>query len=104
MAAIILAGGTKGYRAMLPNSEVMIHDPILTGCGGPALTVEAISQRLMRTRRQAAQTLADCTGRTVEEILEKTAKDCFFSAQEAVEFGLVDSIMTSFGGEERDAG
>lgn len=104
MAAIILAGGTKGCRAMLPNSEVMIHDPILTGCGGPALTVEAISQRLMRTRRQAAQALADCTGRTVDEILEKTAKDCFFIAEEAVEFGLVDSILTSFGGDERDAG
>lgn len=97
MAALILAGGEKGSRAMLPNSSVMIHDPILTGCGGPALTVEAISQRLMNTRRQVAEIMAECTGRTVDEILQKTARDCFFDAAGAVAFGLVDGILRSWG-------
>ena len=104
MAAIILAGGSKGNRFILPNAQVMIHDPILTGCGGPALTVDAISQRLMRTRKLVAEILADCTGRSVEEILEKTAKDTFFTADEAVEYGLVDSVIKTWGGDMCAAG
>ena len=104
MAAIILAGGEKGHRCILPNAQVMIHDPILTGCGGPALTVDAISQRLMRTRKLVAGIMADCTGRSVEEILEKTAKDTFFAADEAVEFGLADSVIKTWGGDMYAAG
>lgn len=104
MAAVILAGGSKGNRFILPNAQVMIHDPILTGCGGPALTVDAINQRLMRTRKLVAEILADCTGRSVEEILEKTAKDTFFTADEAVEFGLVDSVIKTWGGDMYAAG
>lgn len=98
MAAVILAGGSKGNRFILPNAQVMIHDPILTGCGGPALTVDAISQRLMRTRKLVAEIMAECTGKSVEEILEKTARDTFFTANEAVEFGLVDSVIKTWGG------
>ena len=104
MAAIILAGGAKGHRYMLPNAQVMIHDPILTGCGGPALTVDAISQRLMRTRRLVAEILAECTGKSVEEILEKTAKDSFFTADEAVKYGLVDTVIKTWGGGMYAAG
>lgn len=99
MVAVILAGGEKGNRAILPNAQVMIHDPILTGCGGPALTVDAISQRLMRTRKLVAEIMAECTGKSVEEILEKTARDTFFTANEAVEFGLVDSVIKTWGGD-----
>lgn len=98
MAAVILAGGSKGNRFILPNAQVMIHDPILTGCGGPALTVDAISQRLMRTRKLVAEIMAECTGKSVEEILEKTARGTFFTANEAVEFGLVDSVIKTWGG------
>lgn len=98
MASVILAGGSKGNRFILPNAQVMIHDPILTGCGGPALTVDAISQRLMRTRKLVAEIMAECTGKSVEEILEKTARDTFFTANEAVEFGLVDSVIKTWGG------
>lgn len=104
MAAVILAGGSKGNRFILPNAQVMIHDPILTGCGGPALTVDAISQRLMRTRKLVAGIMAECTGRSVEEILEKTAKDTFFTADEAVEYGLVDSVIKTWGGDMCAAG
>lgn len=104
MAAVILAGGEKGHRCILPNAQVMIHDPILTGCGGPALTVDAISQRLMRTRKLVAGIMAECTGRSVEEILEKTARDTFFTANEAVEFGLVDSVIKTWGGDMCAAG
>ena len=104
MAAVILAGGSKGNRFILPNAQVMIHDPILTGCGGPALTVDAISQRLMRTRKLVAEIMAECTGKSVEEILEKTARDTFFTANEAVEFGLVDSVIKTWGGDMYAAG
>ena len=104
MAAVILAGGSKGNRFILPNAQVMIHDPILTGCGGPALTVDAISQRLMRTRKLVAGIMAECTGRSVEEILVKTAKDTFFTADEAVEYGLVDSVIKTWGGDMCAAG
>lgn len=104
MAAVILAGGSKGNRFILPNAQVMIHDPILTGCGGPALTVDAISQRLMRTRKLVAEIMAECTGKSVEEILEKTAKDTFFTADEAVEYGLVDSVIKTWGGDMYAAG
>ena len=104
MAAVILAGGSKGNRFILPNAQVMIHDPILTGCGGPALTVDAISQRLMRTRKLVAEIMAECTGKSEEEILEKTARDTFFTANEAVEFGLVDSVIKTWGGDMYAAG
>ena len=66
--------------------------------------MDAISQRLMRTRKLVAEILAECTGKSVEEILEKTAKDSFFTADEAVEFGLADSIIQSWGGDLYAAG
>lgn len=98
MAALILAGGEKGHRYVLPNSSIMIHDPILPpGLGGPVLTVDAISKRGLQTRMQIASIMAECTGRTVDEILERTAKDSFFTAEQAVEFGLVDTVIKKWG-------
>lgn len=97
MAAVILAGGAKNSRTILPNGTVMIHDPVLPNCSGPALTIDAISQRLLRTRHQVSEILAECTCRSVDEILQKPVHDRFFNATEAAEFGLADNILKSWG-------
>lgn len=92
MAAILFACGKK--REMLPHAAVMIHDPLIRGgVGGSALKLQAISEDLMRTRALIAEILAKHTGHTVEEIYGKTANDTFFYGEEAVEFGLADSII-----------
>ena len=98
MATIVLAGGEQSHRYILPNAQVMIHDPLITGdCGGPALSVDAMAKRLMKTRRQVAGILADCTGKKVEEVLRNTARDTFFTAQQAKDFGIVDEIIMDWG-------
>lgn len=78
MGAILFAAGDK--RDILPHARVMIHGPALSGGGGPALAVERISKDLMKTRRTTAEILAKHTGRTVKEILKKTAADTYFAA------------------------
>ena len=98
MAAVILAGGDKGRRYALENAQVMIHDPLISGdCGGPALSVDAIAKRLMRTRRKVAEILSQCTGRKLDVVLTATARDTFFNAEQAKAFGLVDEIITDWG-------
>ncbi len=92
MAAILFAAGDK--RQMLTHSKVMIHDPRIPKTGGTALDLQTISENLMKTREITAQILAEHTGRSMEEILEKTRTDSYFTAKEAVEFGLADEIIT----------
>jgi ATP-dependent Clp protease protease subunit len=76
----------------------MIHDPLITGdCGGPALSVDAISKRLTRTRRKVGEILSQCTGRPLDAVLSATARDTFFDAQQAKAFGLVDEIIADWG-------
>ena len=96
MAALLFAAGA--HRRILPSAYVMIHDPLLTGCGGTALSVEAVAARLMRTRRQVAEILARHTGNSVDEVLERTARDTYYAADEAVQWGLADEVMTAWGG------
>lgn len=92
MGAVLLACGDR--REILPHAKVMIHDPLIPdGPGGSALKVKSISDSLMKTRESIAQFLANQIGRTTEEILEKTANDTWFTAQEAVEFGFVHRII-----------
>ena len=96
MAAVLLTAGERGGRFILPNAYVMIHDPLIAGLGGSALSVEAVTSRLMQTRQNVAEIMARHTQRTVEEILEKTARDSYFDAPGAVQFGLVDSVIESW--------
>lgn len=96
MAALLFAAGA--HRCILPSAYVMIHDPLLTGCGGTALSVEAVASRLMRTRRQVAEILAQHTGHSVDEVLEQTARDTYYSGEEAVQWGLADEVLTTWGG------
>lgn len=93
MAAVLFAAGDT--RDMLPHASVMIHDPLLSGgVGGSALHIKALSEDLMRTREMICDTLAKHTGKTIDEIYEKTKTDSYFYAQEAVAFGLADKIIT----------
>lgn len=94
MAALLFISGAE--RNMLPHSRIMIHDPLITQTGGSALKLKAISDDLMETRRITAKVIADHSGKSMEEILVKTSTDSYFRAEEAVEFGLADNIITSF--------
>lgn len=93
MAAIIFAAASS--RDMLPNTRLMIHQPLLGGpIRGNATDIRTISEELLSVREQMDILLAKHTGRTVEEIREKTSKDSWFTAQEAVDFGLADRICS----------
>lgn len=92
MGALLFAAGDK--REILPHAEVMIHDPLVNGISGSALSMEEASRRLMGIRQIMAEILAEHTGHTVEEVYEKTRQDSYFNAKEAVEWGLADRIIT----------
>lgn len=94
MAALLFVSGAE--RDMLPHSRLMIHDPLIAQTGGSALKLKAVSDDLMETRQIVARVIADHSGRSMDEILAKTASDSYFRAEEAVEFGLADRIITSF--------
>lgn len=91
MAALIFAVGKR--REMLPHARLMIHDPLIAGgIGGSALHIDSVSRDLMRTRQTMAELLAKHSGHTLEEVYEKTAKDTYFDAEEAVAWGLADRV------------
>lgn len=92
MGSLLFAAGNE--RDILPHAKVMIHDPLTTGISGSALSVEEAGKRLMETREITASILAGHTGHTIEEVYEKTKKDSYFNAQEAVDWRLADRIIT----------
>lgn len=95
MAAILLASGNpKHGRYILPNSKVMIHEPLIQGgVGGKTSSIKSISDSLIETRQKLNGILAKHTGHTVEEIDEATSYDHYFTAEEAVEFCLCDKVI-----------
>jgi ATP-dependent Clp protease protease subunit len=93
-AAVLLAGGTKGKRAVLPNSRVLIHQPWITGLGGQATDIDIHAKDLIRMRERIDEVLAHHTGKTREEIHFDTERDKILEAYAAVEYGLVDQVMT----------
>lgn len=93
MAAIIFAGGNNG-RYMLPNSEIMIHEPLLgSPVEGNASSIYSVSEKLMKRRKQTNQILAKHTGKTEKEIEDATNYDHYMTAEESIEFGLADGII-----------
>ena len=92
MGAFLLAAGAKGKRYCLPNSEVMIHQP-LGGIIGSATDAEIRSRNLKKTKEKLNRMLAEFTGKSPEEILRDTDRDNFLSAEEAKEYGLVDEVI-----------
>lgn len=95
IAAVILAGGQKGRRFILPHSETMIHEPLIgCGVGGSATSIKNISESILQTKELVNGLLAKHTGRTMEEIDEATSYDHFMNAEETVAFGICDEIRT----------
>ena len=93
MGAFLLSSGAKGKRIALPNSEIMIHQP-LGGAKGQATDVEIHAKWLLKTKEKLNNILAKNTGKDIEEIVRDTERDNFMSAQEALEYGLIDKIIT----------
>lgn len=93
--AFLLAGGARGKRMALPNAEIMIHQPAMNGNGiqGPASDIKIMSDYMQKSKRRLNRILAQNTGRTIEEIERDTDRDHFMSADEALEYGLIDSII-----------
>ena len=94
MGSFLLAGGAKGKRYALPNSEIMIHQPS-GGARGQATEIKIVAEHILKTRQKLNQILAENTGQSIERIEIDTERDNFMSAQEAKEYGLVEEVITS---------
>lgn len=94
--AFLLAGGTKGKRMALPNAEIMIHQPAIHGDGirGQASDIGILSDHILKSRERLNRILAENTGKTEAEVMAATERDHYLTAEEALEFGLIDRIIT----------
>ena len=100
-AAVLLAGGTKGKRFCLPHSRVMVHQP-MGGVGGQVSDIEIQAAEIFRYRDVLNEILSEATGKSVEQIAKDTQRDFFLPAKDAVEYGLVDDILTKPRADEED--
>lgn len=98
-AAVLLAGGTPGRRLALPNARVLIHQPAMEGMHGQASDIEIIAEEVERMRNWLEDTLAKHSGRTSEQISRDIDRDKILTAQQALEYGLIDQVLTSRKGE-----
>ncbi|KAI4446267.1 ATP-dependent Clp protease proteolytic subunit [Eubacterium plexicaudatum ASF492] len=92
MGAFLLAGGAKGKRLALPNAEIMIHQPS-GGARGQATEIQIVAENILKTKKKLNEMLAANTGKPVDIIAQDTERDHFMDAQEALEYGLIDSIV-----------
>ena len=95
MGAVLLAAGEKGKRFATPNSEIMIHQPLIGGGGlqGQATEIKIHADHLVKTREKLTKFLSERTGQTVEQIEKDTERDNYMTAEEALKYGLIDGIM-----------
>ncbi len=94
MSAFLLSAGTKGKRLALPNSEIMIHQP-LGGMQGQATDIKIHADRIIAMKEKLNRILSENTGKPYEQICKDTERDNFMTAQQALEYGLVDRVITS---------
>ena len=92
MGAFLLAGGTKGKRMALPNAEIMIHQPS-GGAKGQATEIEIVADQILKTKEKLNRILAENTGQTYEKIKADTERDNYMTAQEALEYGIIDVVV-----------
>ncbi|GAA0315235.1 ATP-dependent Clp endopeptidase proteolytic subunit ClpP [Bacillus carboniphilus] len=92
--AMLLLAGTKGKRYALPNSEIMIHQP-LGGARGQATEIEISAKRILKLREHINGIIAERTGQPIEKVAKDTDRDYFMSAEEALEYGIIDEIITT---------
>ncbi|UOO93732.1 ATP-dependent Clp endopeptidase proteolytic subunit ClpP [Vitreoscilla stercoraria] len=95
MGAFLLSAGTKGKRFALPNSRIMIHQPLLGGLGGQASDIEIHAKELLKIKRKLNELMAEHTGKRVAQLEKDTDRDNFMSAEEAYKYGLVDQVINS---------
>ncbi|WP_034446199.1 ATP-dependent Clp endopeptidase proteolytic subunit ClpP [Butyrivibrio sp. AE2032] len=101
MGAFLLAGGAKGKRMALPNAEIMIHQP-LGGTQGQATEIEIAAKHIIRTKEKLNRMLAENTGKPYEQVAADTERDNWMTAQEALDYGLIDSIVENRPREKED--
>ena len=95
MGSVLLASGEKGKRLATPNSEILIHQPLIGGgLSGQSTEIKIVSDHLVKTRDRLNKILSERTGQTIEKINEDTERDHYMTAQEALEYGLIDGIMS----------
>ena len=92
MGAFLLSSGAKGKRIALPNSTIMIHQP-LGGAQGQATEIKIVADHILKTREKLNKILSENTGKSIEQIALDTERDNYLSAQEAMEYGLVDKVL-----------
>ena len=92
MGAFLLSGGTKGKRLALPNAEIMIHQPS-GGAQGQATEIEIAAEHILKTKKKLNTILSENTGQPYETIVKDTERDNWLTAQEALEYGLIDKVM-----------
>jgi ATP-dependent Clp protease protease subunit len=95
MAAILLAAGTRGKRFSLPHSRIVIHQPSVEGIAGQATDVKIYAEELLRTRNLLSHILSDLTGQSFEKTDRDVERDFILSPPQAVDYGLIDSVLTS---------
>ena len=91
-ASIILAGGTKGKRFAMPNTRIMIHQP-LGGASGQVMDVEIQAREVLQNKNNVTSILANCTGRSFEQVEKDIDRDRYMSPIEAVEYGIIDAVI-----------
>lgn len=94
MGAFLLAGGTKGKRFALPNAEVMIHQPS-GGAQGQATEIQIVAEQILKTKKKLNEILSQNTGKSIEEIARDTERDNWMTAQEALNYGIIDTVITN---------
>ena len=94
-AAVILAAGTKGKRLALPNSRILIHQPATEGGYGQSSDIEIQAREILRIRSLMEQMLAEDTGKTTEEVSRDIERDKYLTADQALEYGIIDEVLTS---------
>ena len=94
MGAFLLAGGTKGKRLALPHAEIMIHQPA-GGAQGQATEIQIVADHILKTKHNLNSILAANTGQPLEKVAQDTERDNYMSAQEALEYGLIDKVITN---------
>lgn len=95
MGAFLLSAGAKDKRFVLPNSRVMIHQPLIGGLSGQATDIEIHARELLKIKARMNELMAKHTGQPIEKIAHDTERDNFMSAEEAVEYGLVDKMLAA---------
>jgi ATP-dependent Clp protease protease subunit len=93
-AAVLLAGGAKGKRFALAHSRVMLHQPHIMGLGGQASDIAIHAREILKTREEVNELLASHTGQKLDRVADDTERDYWLSAKEAVDYGIVDEVLT----------